>query len=630
MLLHSHIEKKTNKPRLVFFQWNHSGLPMFLQLHMQLHVKCLSEFFDLILINKDCDYQQICDIYQPDITLFESGYRTSISQKITIKNTSAYPKIPKLGLHNGDAWCDCRVGFISDMAHWGIETFFSIGTTMAEHTPELAENLFVWPNFIDSDIYRDYGLPKIVPVLFNGNINPLYPWRQKIYNIVSNCYPSLIFPHLGYESQSPIMFHGEQYARTINASWFVPACGTVAKEVVRKHFEIPGSRSCLITEKTPSVEAAGFVDMQNCVFADEKDVLDKLNYLFKNTHELEKIINAGYQLVQSQHTLKQRDQIFQWFNLNKDLKINQEIVQVSPFKPLSVVEKSTDVKNTHIVSDGLHLKLLQHGDEKLWAGKYDEAEAFFLKCLNYIPWMSEPKLKLTICNLYKGNVENALDWIIKPIQYNLGSYKALDPDPVEWAYFIISLLCKGNINESIIRANQFPSLSHPELDRARLVVNYLRNKGGLVLIPDGQLSTSRYSIHKLPQLIFTDWINHLCFMLNACEQVDYSNMLNKLVSLKVESLEKSNSVTQSLENHLLSIRINWIKKLNYIFEILHIPNRKKGLPSISINDFAIRLGKWASIDSVKRFVLKNLSTIKDHLSFHNSSSSAKIDNDELL
>src|SRR4051812_8609575 len=128
------MDKKNNKPKLVFFQWNHEGLPKFLQLHMQLHVKCLLEFFDVILINKDCDYQQICDIYHPDLTLFESGFKSSISRRINIKNIFVYPEIPKIGLYNGDGWCACRVGFFSDMNHWGIETFFSISTSAAEHT----------------------------------------------------------------------------------------------------------------------------------------------------------------------------------------------------------------------------------------------------------------------------------------------------------------------------------------------------------------------------------------------------------------------------------------------------------------------------------------------------------------
>ena len=67
------------KPKLVFFQWDHqpnAGSAKFLLLHMNHHVKCLSEYFDLTVINQDCDYIEICERYEPDLTLFESGYRT--------------------------------------------------------------------------------------------------------------------------------------------------------------------------------------------------------------------------------------------------------------------------------------------------------------------------------------------------------------------------------------------------------------------------------------------------------------------------------------------------------------------------------------------------------------------------
>ena len=90
------------KPRLVFFQWNHQDLPQFLQLHMQQHVKCLAEFFEVTVINKDCDYSEICDRYHPDLTLFESGYETYISKKIIIKNTKVNPTIPKIGFLNAE------------------------------------------------------------------------------------------------------------------------------------------------------------------------------------------------------------------------------------------------------------------------------------------------------------------------------------------------------------------------------------------------------------------------------------------------------------------------------------------------------------------------------------------------
>ena len=161
------------------------------------------------------------------------------------------------------------------------------------------------------------------------------------------------------------MTYGEQYAQAINASWFVPTCGTVAKEVVRKHFEIPGSKACLVTEKSASLEAAGFIDMQNCVFVNEKDVLDKVNFLINNPDKLREITDAGYNLVHAHHTFKQRNQIYQWYKLNKILKPHQKIAQLNPFKDLEVIDTKNDKKDTCIKCNGLHLRLLRKGESKI-------------------------------------------------------------------------------------------------------------------------------------------------------------------------------------------------------------------------------------------------------------------------
>jgi hypothetical protein len=530
------------KPKLVFFQFKHGqNLPDFTLLHRQQHIKCLSEFFEVILIHDDCDYQQICDKYQPELTLFENAGNILDCHRPKIKNTHTHPQIPKLGLLNADAWCNSRPVFLSDMEHWGVETFFSISVTAAEHTPEIAENLFVWPNFIDAEIYRDYNESKIVPVLFTGANYALYPWRQKIIQHISQYYPSLICPHLGYSGKrlTKRMIYGEQYARTINASWFVPTCGTVAKEVVRKHFEIPASRACLITEHSPVLEAAGFVDMHNCVFADKNNVLDKLDYLFQNQDELESIINAGYQLVHSRHTLKQREQIFQWFNLNKNLKSHQTVIQTGPFEPLIVVEKSSGLINSHIKCNGLNLMLIQQGDKELALHQYDRAEDLYLRCLYHVGIMHEPKLRLAICSLYKGNAEKSLEWIVPLIKCILEIYKAFDPDPVEWAYFVISLLCQGKLDEAIKRAEQFPSLSHPELNRTRWIISILKNKE--YTLPPTNQSKYRASIHQLPNRNLDDWINNLYIMLKASQQLDLVETLIKFISLADQGLKPQES-----------------------------------------------------------------------------------------
>jgi hypothetical protein len=601
------------KPKLVYFQWRHLGIPEFLQAHANLHVKCLSEFFEVVVISTDCDYKHVCEKYSPDLTLFESGYRSTISQRIRIKNTSAFPQIPKLGLHNGDSWCDCRVGFLSDMEEWGIETFFTICTTMAEHTPEIAENLFVWPNFIDSDIYHDYGKSKNVPIMFNGHMNSLYPWRQEVYNVVSKRFPCLTYPHLGYENHSSLMIHGKQYAEAMNASWFVPTCGTLAKEVVRKHFEIPGSMSCLITEESNSLFAAGFRDMENCVFATSRNITEKLNYLFEDRDKLKSITQAGYNLVQSLHTLKQRSQIYQWFMLNKEIAGNQKIIQSNPFGPLEI-KISLAPTTEYIKGNGLDMQLLQEADKKLREGKYEEAERLYLRCLNYIYWMPEPKLKLAICHLMQGKSDTAYDWLIEPIQNNLGKYKASNPDPVEWAYLIICFLCKGDLVSSAIRASQFPSLKHPELNRARWLVSHLQSSDANVNFQDLAQKASR-SVHRVEHSDFRNWANRVQSMLKACGQVEFANRLNQMdVSQQqlanVLSLSELNKHQSTYRRSILLAQVKLIEQTNIIFRKLRIPDRKTGLPSASFFQFVVRLGKWWKLNQVLTLMVKSYSHLK--------------------
>jgi len=534
------------KPRLVFFQYKYDDrLPAFLLAHTREHVKCLAEFFEVTVINDDCDYQQICDKYQPDLTLFESGVPFSSCRRPKIINVRACASIPKAGFLNADAFGEGRAGFLSDMDYWGIHTVFAIATTTPDHLPEIVDNLFIWPNFVDAELYRDYGQVKNIPVLCTGNKNALYPWRQKIMRLVSMHYPSLICPHPGYSHQKAVtqFVVGEPYARLLNSSWFVPACGTVAREVVRKHFEIPACKACLITEKSPGLEAAGFVDMVNCVFADEDDVLDKLDYLYRNIDELERITNAGHLLVHSRHTAKQRDQIMQWLTLYKTITPSEKIIQLSPFEPLRIVDRSRGPARPHIIPNGSLLELLRQGDEKLWACKYDAAESLYLKCVNYYCHMPEPQLRLALCSLYKGNAPLALSWITKPIQFTLAEYKALDPDPVEWAYFIIALLCLGRVNDAVKRAGQFPWLRHRELDRARLATNVLKNRRSTESVRWDEGVHTRISIHQLPTRCIKEWIQHLCIMLRQCGQADLADTLMKCVCQEAPSLHEDQGGT---------------------------------------------------------------------------------------
>jgi hypothetical protein len=521
------------KPRLVFFQYKYDeSLPEFLLYQKEEHVKCLRYFFDVTVINEDCDYQQICDLIEPDLVLVESGVSYPSCKRPKITNTRANSRVPKVGLMNSDAFCKTRAGFLSDMAHWGIDIAFSISTRAAEYNIDIAHNLFVWPVFVDDEAYHDYHQWKSIPVLFTGNTNSLYPWRQRMINIVPKHYPCLISPHPGYtprhKSSTPAVrvMAGERYARMLNSSQFVAACGTIAKEVVRKHFEIPASKACLLTEKSDMLEAAGFADMINCVFADEHDVLDKLEYLFSHPEKLSAITDAGHQLVKLRHTSQQRNQIRQWFDLWRVRLPGQQITQPSPFEDLRITESASGSRACHSASPNEHLKLLREGDEKLGAGDYDQAMQLYTRCWSYIPWMPEPQLKIALCNLYKGNSKAALSWISEPLRFTLSEYEADEPDPVEWAYFIVILICQGRLTEAVRRSGEFRELRHPHLDRVRNAVRVLCEDTAFV---DNSSSHYRASIHNVPVGRLVEWIDQLCKILSACGKRALSDKLLQII-----------------------------------------------------------------------------------------------------
>ncbi|MBB3657689.1 tetratricopeptide (TPR) repeat protein [Rhizobium sp. BK650] len=545
-----------HKPRLVFFQWDHqpnANAAGYLLLHMQQQVKCLSTHFDVVVVNRDCDYAEMCERYEPDLTLFESGYRSHGSRRIRITNTSAHSAIPKLGLHNADPWCDRRSGFLSDMEQWGIETYFSIATLAPEYMAEVKDNLFVWPNFIDSEVYQDYHQQKVIPVTLTGQVNGLYPWRQKIFPIIRDRYPCLVSPQHTYESKlASQLLSGEAYARALNASLVVPTCGTMAGEVVRKHFEIPAANSCLVTERTAALQAAGFADMENCVFTDHHDVVERLEYLFAHPAEISRISAAGYSLVHSRHTLKHRPQIYQWFTLNKGLRSDEKIIQPEPFGDLVTVERISQQGSIRVAAGATDRALLKQGDLLLEQGKVEDAKDCYARCLDYVSYLPEAKLRLALCALHEGKADRAYELLMNLVKVTMIDYGAADPDPVEWAYFLLALVCKGRLAQARRLQDFYPALSHDELRRTHLVLALAGRQGNRLV--SERSGTGRKSIHQLPRQSDPEWLACFANILDRCQQPDIANLLRH------DLLDQGGSDERLAPRHV-KLDIGWRQRL---------------------------------------------------------------------
>ncbi len=457
----------TPKPRLLFLQWDHlpnATASRFLLQHMQLHVRALATHFDVTVVNNDCDYDEVCDLHQPDMVLFEAGYRSHGSRRIKITGTGAHPKIPKLGLHNGDPWCDRRAGFIADMDRWGVGAYCSVATQMGVYTPAIADNLFIWPNFIDTETFRDHGLSKVIPVMMTGQSYGLYPWRKAVFDRIGANYPTLFTPSFAYESaDASRALTGMDYARALNASYVAPSCGTMGYEVVRKHFEIPGAGCLLMTERSAALQAAGFIDGVNCIFVDENDVLDRLDALFADRPRLAQITAAGQALVHDRHTLAHRPQIRQWYELQSRRAPGERIVQETPFSDLALAPDTSRHLVSAAADHGLDRQHLMLAAAALSQGRVEQARSHYRTCLGYVTYLPEARFGLALCDLAQGRAEEALAWAAGLIESSIEGYGAEDPDPLDWALYLVALICNGQSAQAVAIRDRYPNVAHPQL-----------------------------------------------------------------------------------------------------------------------------------------------------------------------
>lgn len=506
---------QVHRPKLLFLRFTRPNLPQFVNLHLTEQVACLRHFFCVTVVNDCTDLDEICDRTEPDLIIFESGVYVGPR---SLKRSNTHPSIPRLGFIHCDAYCPTRKTALADMSEWGIENFFTTSVALPSYTPPISGRLFVWPNFVDPLVYRDYELPKTVPVLFTGSQAAHYPWRNRVSKVLAQRFPCMTTPHFGWFEDATRtkgqMLHGERYAKMINSASVAPACGGIAHEVVRKHFEIPACNTCLVTEKSQALVAAGFQDGVNCIFADCGDVVDKLLSVFETPEDLQRISTAGKMLVQQRHTAANRNEVLQWFQLQRDAGPRQRPVQLAPFMPLSIVDESFVFPPLR--ANTIDRCLLEEGDTALRMGRFVTAETAYRRSLAYVPNMSEAILRMAVTSLHEGDPRTALELLGKELRdtFSIGHVK--EPDPVELSYFIIALICVGKHKTAAKLSARFVELRHVELERVRVLLSALGQR-----LPHGEDLLShrpRLSIHAFPLKTDTEWLTQVVLFLKACGQ----------------------------------------------------------------------------------------------------------------
>jgi hypothetical protein len=151
-------------------------------------------------------------------------------------------------------------------------------------------------------VFKDYGLSKSVDLSFHcstgGSKNHPGAKERKAIRALLDTYA--MQKTLRYRSG---VLGLQDYARAFNES---KVCVNWPRtRINRPHrvFDVMAARSCLLTGKIPAVDGDGLeAGVHYIEFGNQRDMIERLDWLFEDGERIEQITNAGHQHVMNNHT----------------------------------------------------------------------------------------------------------------------------------------------------------------------------------------------------------------------------------------------------------------------------------------------------------------------------------------
>lgn len=470
----------------------------------------------LSMIDQDFDYGEVCDRLQPDLVVLEDpgGYRPD---PIRIRNIAARPDIPLTALQIQDPHDTARVEFLRLIDELKIERFFTLGTAVFRQSPELAPRAYALGQYIDGDLYRDYGLEKDLPVtVFGGLIIPrFYNWRTAMAHELPNHVPTFIYTHPGYQKEKirhrfPVS--GQTYARMLNRSHFSLADSTREGYVVRKHLEIPASGAVLVSPDHPEVRCYGFRDLENCILGEGKDVIEKIKQVADDPALYERIRKAGHDLVHARFTRRQWSWIPDWWRVWKTLKPGEVVQQKGYLGPFVAVpgDASTPAVDAEPLADTDFAMVMRDSLANILSpvGDLDRAEGLLSEAAQWLLHVNEPWVPLGIVSLLRGKPDEARVRLLFPGQTRNSREGVSSFDPEEIAWLWIAALQVRDVEFLRELEHLAKGMNHVSLRRLDALKRALQGdaRGLDPSNPDlAPRQGDRLSIHWTGQLSFADW-----------------------------------------------------------------------------------------------------------------------------
>lgn len=180
-----------------------------------------------------------------------------------------------------------------------------------EWYPELSDRMKWLPIFVNTDLFKDYHLPKEIDWMMMGKIGwGYYPLRNKIYETMKNRPEFIYHPHPGYrninEQENNDVFVGERYAKEINRAKIFLTCGLCYNYPIIKYYETLACNTLLLAPSFQELTDLGFVPGQHFIAVDENNFLEKAEYYLAHEEERIQIADAGCRFVHMHHSVNVR------------------------------------------------------------------------------------------------------------------------------------------------------------------------------------------------------------------------------------------------------------------------------------------------------------------------------------
>lgn len=176
--------------------------------------------------------------------------------------------------------------------------------------PEYRNKIEWLPHFVNTELYKDYGLTKDINLLMMGAVNDIYPLRKKIVKTYEGSLNFVYHKHPGYrsfsKSEEDKHFIGHRYAQELNRAKIVFTSPSVFYYPVRKYFEVLACRTLLLAPTFCELEDLGFIPGYHFVAIDKDNFIEKATYYLNNKKERQKIANQGYLFIRQNHSVKHR------------------------------------------------------------------------------------------------------------------------------------------------------------------------------------------------------------------------------------------------------------------------------------------------------------------------------------